>query len=182
MRASRGSCSRSWATWPLPNRILVGVCRVKLFIDIAFVSIWRPGRKNVIAFFSRQPIPSRQHPALFLPIPTKQPKQNPRASHADPLHRSRRQAGPPRHRPRHHPSPVDQVSLIYTTEYHSTPVLYQPRMIVILQGHKVGYLADQVFRYDPNHYLLMTLPLPCECECFASPSSLSSASPSRSTW
>jgi len=26
-----------------------------------------------------------------------------------------------------------------------------------------------VFRYDPNHYLLMTLPLPCECECFASP-------------
>ena len=55
-------------------------------------------------------------------------------------------------------------------------------MIVILQGHKVGYLADQVFRYDPNHYLLMTLPLPCECECFASPSSLSSASPSRSTW
>ncbi len=57
---------------------------------------------------------------------------------------------------------MDQVSLIYTTEYHGrTPVLYQPRMIVILQGHKVGYLADQVFRYDPNHYLLMTLPLPC---------------------
>lgn len=81
------------------------------------------------------------------------------------------------------PSPVDQVSLIYTTEYHGrTPVLYQPRMIVILQGHKVGYLADQVFRYDPNHYLLMTLPLPCECECFASPSNPSSAFPSRSTW
>ena len=52
------------------------------------------------------------------------------------------------------------MNLIYTTEYHGrTPVLYQPRMIVILQGHKVGYLADQVFRYDPNHYLLMTLPL-----------------------
>ncbi|MCR3971424.1 AraC family transcriptional regulator [Aeromonas veronii] len=68
------------------------------------------------------------------------------------------------------PSPVKQVNLIYTTEHHGrTPVLYQPRMIVILQGHKVGYLADQVFRYDPNHYLLMTLPLPCECECFASP-------------
>ena len=68
------------------------------------------------------------------------------------------------------PSPVEQVNLIYTTEYHGrTPVLYQPRMIVILQGHKVGYLADQVFRYDPSHYLLMTLPLPCECECFASP-------------
>ncbi|MGL5596638.1 MAG: AraC family transcriptional regulator, partial [Aeromonas sp.] len=68
------------------------------------------------------------------------------------------------------PSPIDQVNVIYTTEHHGrTPVLYQPRMIVILQGHKVGYLADQVFRYDPNHYLLMTLPLPCECESFASP-------------
>ncbi len=55
-------------------------------------------------------------------------------------------------------------------------------MIVILQGHKVGYLADQVFRYDPNHYLLMTLPLPCECECFASPSSRLSGLPSRSIW
>lgn len=81
------------------------------------------------------------------------------------------------------PSPVKQVNLIYTTEHHGrTPVLYQPRMIVILQGHKVGYLADQVFRYDPNHYLLMTLPLPCECECFASPSSRLSGLPSRSIW
>lgn len=68
------------------------------------------------------------------------------------------------------PSPVPGVELIYTREHHGRePVLYRPRMILILQGHKVGYLADQVFRYDPQHYLLMTLPLPCECECFASP-------------
>ncbi|KUE78863.1 AraC family transcriptional regulator [Aeromonas schubertii] len=68
------------------------------------------------------------------------------------------------------PAPVPGVHLIYTTEHHDRiPVLYRPRMIIILQGHKVGYLSDFTFRYDPKHYLMMTLPLPCECECFASP-------------
>lgn len=74
--------------------------------------------------------------------------------------------------PRHGitPAPVAGVHLIYTTEHHERiPVLYRPRMIVILQGHKVGYLAEHTFRYDPEHYLMMTLPLTCECECFASP-------------
>lgn len=67
-------------------------------------------------------------------------------------------------------APVPGVHLIYTTEHHDRiPVLYRPRMIIILQGHKVGYLSDFTFRYDPEHYLMMTLPLPCECECFASP-------------
>ncbi|HAU4930871.1 AraC family transcriptional regulator [Aeromonas hydrophila] len=65
---------------------------------------------------------------------------------------------------------VPGVQLIYTTEHHERiPVLYRPRIIVILQGHKVGYLAEHTFRYDPLHYLIMSLPLPCECECFASP-------------
>ena len=69
-------------------------------------------------------------------------------------------------------APVPGVHLIYTTEHHDRiPVLYRPRMIIILQGHKVGYLSDFTFRYDPEHYLMMTLPLPCECECFASPES-----------
>jgi hypothetical protein len=68
---------------------------------------------------------------------------------------------------------VPGVHLIYTTEHHDRiPVLYRPRMIIILQGHKVGYLSDFTFRYDPEHYLMMTLPLPCECECFASPNPL----------
>ena len=61
-------------------------------------------------------------------------------------------------------APVPGVHLIYTTEHHDRiPVLYRPRMIIILQGHKVGYLSDFTFRYDPEHYLMMTLPLPCEC-------------------
>ncbi len=68
------------------------------------------------------------------------------------------------------PSPVEDVRIIYTTEHHArTPVMYEPCIIIVFQGYKVGYLGEQMFRYDPNNYLLMTLPLPCECETFASP-------------
>ena len=45
-------------------------------------------------------------------------------------------------------------------------MLYRPRMIIILQGHKVGYLSDFTFRYDPEHYLMT----PCRCPASASAS------------
>ncbi|WKS80976.1 AraC family transcriptional regulator [Edwardsiella tarda] len=68
------------------------------------------------------------------------------------------------------PSPVEHVNLIYVNEHQPrTPVMYQPSLIIILQGRKVGYLGERVFHYDPSNYLLMTLPLPCECETFATP-------------
>ena len=35
-----------------------------------------------------------------------------------------------------------------------TPVLYEPSIVIVCQGHKRGYLADQVYRYDALHYLV----------------------------
>ena len=50
-----------------------------------------------------------------------------------------------------------------------TPVVYEPMIVVIGQGRKHGYLADQVYIYDPFHYLVLSVPLPLECEWKASP-------------
>lgn len=68
------------------------------------------------------------------------------------------------------PSPVEQVRIIHTTEPQPrTPVMYEPSIIIIFQGRKVGYCGSRIFQYDPNNYLLLTVPLPCECETFATP-------------
>lgn len=50
-----------------------------------------------------------------------------------------------------------------------TPLMYEPSLIIIAQGHKVGYLGDREIHYNPGHYLVQTLPLPFECETHASP-------------
>lgn len=50
-----------------------------------------------------------------------------------------------------------------------TPVSYEPSIVIIAQGRKRGYLGDQVFVYDANHYLVLSVPLPFECETFPSP-------------
>lgn len=50
-----------------------------------------------------------------------------------------------------------------------TPVLYEPSIVIVCQGHKRGFLADQVFRYDAQHYLVLSVPLPFSSETDASP-------------
>ncbi len=49
------------------------------------------------------------------------------------------------------------------------PVTYEPSIVIILQGRKIGYLAEQSFTYDPYNYLVLSVPLPFECETIASP-------------
>lgn len=67
-------------------------------------------------------------------------------------------------------SPVPQVRILYIDEHcPRQPVMYEPGIVIVFQGHKVGYCGNKVFQYDPNNYLLMTVPLPFECETFASP-------------
>ncbi len=46
-------------------------------------------------------------------------------------------------------------------------VVYQPKIVVIGQGHKRGYLGDRTYLYDPQNYLVLTVPLPFECETLA---------------
>ncbi|MBE0628741.1 MAG: AraC family transcriptional regulator [Burkholderia vietnamiensis] len=49
------------------------------------------------------------------------------------------------------------------------PVLYEPSIVVVCQGRKLGYLGDRSFVYDAQQYLVLSVPLPFECETFASP-------------
>ncbi|WP_201455282.1 AraC family transcriptional regulator [Xanthomonas massiliensis] len=49
-----------------------------------------------------------------------------------------------------------------------TPVLYEPSIVIVCQGHKRGYLADRVYHYDPQHYLVLSVPLPFSTETEAS--------------
>jgi AraC-like DNA-binding protein len=49
------------------------------------------------------------------------------------------------------------------------PMVYDPGMCIVAQGHKIGYLGGRKFRYDANHYLVTSVTMPFECETFASP-------------
>ncbi len=49
------------------------------------------------------------------------------------------------------------------------PMVYNPGICIVAQGHKIGYLGGQKFRYDANHYLVTSVTMPFECETFASP-------------
>jgi AraC-like DNA-binding protein len=44
------------------------------------------------------------------------------------------------------------------------PVLYEPCIVIVLQGKKLGYLGNQVFQYDPQQFLVLSLQLPFESE------------------
>jgi AraC-like DNA-binding protein len=48
------------------------------------------------------------------------------------------------------------------------PVMYEPCLVIVCQGRKRGYLADQQYVYDANHYLVLSVPLPFESETEAS--------------
>jgi len=50
-----------------------------------------------------------------------------------------------------------------------TPVLYEPMIVIVCQGRKRGYLADHVYHYDAQHYLVLSVPLPFSTETEASP-------------
>nr|AAO59961.1 UqhC [uncultured bacterium] len=65
---------------------------------------------------------------------------------------------------------LPDVRLLYGTEPGlRTPVMYQPGIILLFSGHKIGYINERIFRYDANEYLLLTVPLPFECETYATP-------------
>ncbi|GAB3252791.1 AraC family transcriptional regulator [Chitinimonas naiadis] len=49
------------------------------------------------------------------------------------------------------------------------PVLYEPSIVVVCQGRKIGYLGDKVYPYNAQQFLVLSVPLPFECETIASP-------------
>jgi len=49
------------------------------------------------------------------------------------------------------------------------PMVYDPGICIVAQGHKIGYLGGRKFQYDADHYLVTSVTMPFECETFASP-------------
>jgi AraC-like DNA-binding protein len=49
-----------------------------------------------------------------------------------------------------------------------TPVLYQPSIVIVLQGTKRGYIGDRICIYDADNYFVTAISMPFECETFAS--------------
>jgi AraC-like DNA-binding protein len=50
-----------------------------------------------------------------------------------------------------------------------TPVLYDPGIVIVCQGRKRGYFGSQVYLYDEQHYLAVSVPVPFTMETEASP-------------
>ncbi|WP_322046284.1 AraC family transcriptional regulator [Paraburkholderia sp. J67] len=45
-----------------------------------------------------------------------------------------------------------------------TPVLYDPGIVIVCQGRKRGYFGDQLYLYDEDHYLAVSVPVPFSME------------------
>ncbi|MDB5850516.1 MAG: AraC family transcriptional regulator [Rhodoferax sp.] len=48
------------------------------------------------------------------------------------------------------------------------PVLYDPGVVIVCQGRKRGFMGDQVYLYDAQHYLAVSVPVPFTMETDAS--------------
>lgn len=51
-----------------------------------------------------------------------------------------------------------------------TPVLYEPGIVIVVQGRKRGFLGNDVYLYDAQHYLMVSVPVPFSMETDASAS------------
>ncbi|WP_460125892.1 AraC family transcriptional regulator [Pseudomonas sp. S2_C03] len=66
-------------------------------------------------------------------------------------------------------SALDDVRFLRSNQPLSrTPVLYDPGIVILCQGRKRGYLGDEVYVYDAQHYLVVSVPLPFTMETDAS--------------
>ncbi|WP_245392767.1 AraC family transcriptional regulator [Salinicola halimionae] len=50
-----------------------------------------------------------------------------------------------------------------------TPVLYDPGIVLVCQGRKRGFFGNQVYLYDEQHYLAVSVPVPFTMETEATP-------------
>jgi AraC-like DNA-binding protein len=52
---------------------------------------------------------------------------------------------------------------------HDIPVLYKPGAVFVLQGSKQGILEGEIYLYDEDHYLAVSVPVPFRMTSTASP-------------
>lgn len=50
-----------------------------------------------------------------------------------------------------------------------TPVLYDPGIVIVCQGSKRGYFGGELYLYDADHYLAVSVPVPFSMETDATP-------------
>lgn len=63
------------------------------------------------------------------------------------------------------PARLEGVQFIMCTQpTPRSPALYNPCIVIVAQGQKKGYLDGNGYTYDPDNYLVMSVPLPFECE------------------
>lgn len=64
---------------------------------------------------------------------------------------------------------LDNVRLLRTEAVlRDIPVLYRPGAVFVLQGRKQGLLEDEVYLYDEEHYLAVSVPVPFRMQSIAS--------------
>ncbi len=80
-----------------------------------------------------------------------------------------------------HPTAVPGVELARTSYSGRCRVMYEPMIYIMGQGRKRGFLGSEVLRYDPDNYLVLSVPVPLECEFDATPENRFWRSRSRST-
>lgn len=74
--------------------------------------------------------------------------------------------------PRHgyNPTALNCVRILRTEAVlHDIPVLYKPGAVFVLQGSKQGILEGEIYLYDEEHYLAVSVPVPFRMESAASP-------------
>lgn len=70
----------------------------------------------------------------------------------------------------YNPSALAEVRFLRSNRpLKATPVLYDPGIVIVCQGRKRGYFGEQVYVYDDQHYLAVSVPVPFTMETDASP-------------
>ncbi|GLK85756.1 transcriptional regulator [Ancylobacter defluvii] len=69
----------------------------------------------------------------------------------------------------YNPTALQGVRILRTEALlHDIPVLYKPGAVFVLQGRKQGLLEGEVYLYDEEHYLAVSVPVPFRMESVAS--------------
>lgn len=64
----------------------------------------------------------------------------------------------------YNPTPIEGVGVYRSNETTGRePLCYSQGIIIMAQGTKRVFLDNQVYEYNPDNYLVLTLPTPAEC-------------------
>ena len=66
-------------------------------------------------------------------------------------------------------TPLDDVRFLRSNRpLTRVPVLYDPGIVIVCQGRKRGFLGEDIYVYDAQHYLVVSVPVPFTMETEAS--------------